>query len=326
MDFQYKGYFGTAEEGQKSAVSFVTGAASEAAKYEDDYYVVVVDYPLASDADIYDNMFAVSAYTSNLTKSMQVITLLNTDEEFRNLFLYGIEGTNYNRNADGSVTATRNNKYKMDISKTGNEFLAYVPEGTNLELWEYAKQQNRESLVNPLLGFDYVSALADNALMTDDSEKLANPKDKSKKYVIESIDTDLITYIAEESDKVWAQILACKNTDELEELFVSLASKYSPEMDLKVERAVSYTILEPEFDADGVTIKVDEAGVPVVPKPTVEMVGELQNRDIIEVDENGNETVVGVETYVVYSKKINPYQLYYRWMNTYKFLPTGFAG
>jgi hypothetical protein len=271
-------------------------------------------------------MFAVSAYTSNLTKSMQVITLLNTDEEFRNLFLYGIEGTNYNRNADGSVTATRNNKYKMDISKTGNEFLAYVPEGTNLELWEYAKQQNRESLVNPLLGFDYVSALADNALMTDDSEKLANPKDKSKKYVIESIDTDLITYIAEESDKVWAQILACKNTDELEELFVSLASKYSPEMDLKVERAVSYTILEPEFDADGVTIKVDEAGVPVVPKPTVEMVGELQNRDIIEVDENGNETVVGVETYVVYYKKINPYQLYYRWMNTYKFLPTGFAG
>jgi hypothetical protein len=327
MDFQYKGYFGTAEEGQKSAVSFVTGAASEAAKYEDDYYVVVVDYPLASDADIYDNMFAVSAYTSNLTKSMQVITLLNTDEEFRNLFLYGIEGTNYNRNEDGTVTATRNNKYKMDISKTGNEFLAYVPEGTNLELWEYAKQQNRESLVNPLLGFDFVSALADKSLMTDESEKMENPKDKSKEYVIESIDTDLITYIAEESDKVWAQILACKDTDELEELFVTLANKYSPEMDLKVERAVSYTILEPEFENDGVTIKVDkETQMPVVPKPTVEVIGELQNRDIIEVDENGNETVVGVETYVVYYKKINPYQLYYRWMNTYKFLPAGFAG
>jgi hypothetical protein len=163
--------------------------------------------------------------------------------------------------------------------------------------------------------------------MTDESEKMENPKDKSKEYVIESIDTDLITYIAEESDKVWAQILACKDTDELEELFVTLANKYSPEMDLKVERAVSYTILEPEFENDGVTIKVDkETQMPVVPKPTVEVIGELQNRDIIEVDENGNETVVGVETYVVYYKKINPYQLYYRWMNTYKFLPAGFAG
>ncbi len=324
MDFHYKGYFGTAAEGQKSAVSFVTGAASDAAAYQDDYYVVVVDYPLASDQDIYDNMFAISAYSSNISKSMQVITLLNTDEAFRNLFLYGIEGTNYTRNSDGTVTMTRNNKYKMDIAKTGNEFLAYVPEGTDLELWEFAKQQNREALVNPLLGFDFNSALADKSLITNESEKLADPHDRSKEYIIETIDTNLIKYISEESKAAWAKIEACKDTDELEELLEELELKYSPEMDIKIRRAVAYQVVYNEFDEQG-NVKVDESGMPVVPNPTIDEKCEVPLRDIIEIVD-GVETVTGTEPYTVYYRKINPYQLYYRWMNTYKFLPAGFAG
>ncbi|MBR2621341.1 MAG: hypothetical protein IKC97_03090 [Clostridia bacterium] len=324
MDFHYKGYFGTAAEGQKSAVSFVTGAASDAAAYKDDYYVVVVDYPLASDQDIYNNMFAVSAYSSNIKKSMQVITLLNTDEELRNLFLYGIEGTNYTRNSDGTVSATRNNKYKMDIAKTGNEFLAYVPEGTDLELWEYAKQQNREALVNPLLGFDYNAILADNTLVKNESEKLADPDDTSDEYTIESIDTDLIRYVSEKSKEVWAQIEACKDTDELEELLEKLEALYSPESDLKIKRAVSYQVVCSEFGPEG-EIKTDENGMPTVPNPTIDEKCVVLYRDIIEVND-GVETVVGTEPYKVYYNKINPYQLYYRWMSTYKFLPAGFAG
>ena len=51
------------------------------------------------------------------------------------------------------------NAYNMDISKTGNEFIAYVPEGMNVDVWEYAKQQNRESQVNPLLGFAFENEL-----------------------------------------------------------------------------------------------------------------------------------------------------------------------
>ncbi len=324
MDFHYKGYFGTAAEGQKSAVSFVTGAASDAAAYQDDYYVVVVDYPLASDQDIYNNMFAVSAYTSNAKKSMQVITLLNTDEEFRNLFLYGIEGTNYTRNSDGTVTMMRNNKYNMDIAKTGNEFLAYVPEGTNLELWEFAKQQNREALVNPLLGFDFNSALADKSLITNESEELADPLDRSKEYIIETIDTNLIKYISEESKAAWAKIEACKDTDELEELLEELKLKYSPEMDIKIRRAVAYQVVCNEFDEQG-NVKVDESGMPVVPNPTIDEKCEVPLRDIIEIVD-GVETVTGTEPYTVYYRKINPYQLYHRWMSTYKFLPAGFAG
>ncbi len=324
MDFHYKGYFGTAAEGQKSAVSFVTGAASDAAAYKDDYYVVVVDYPLASDQDIYDNMFAISAYSSNISKSMQVITLLNTDETFRNLFLYGIEGTNYTRNSDGTVTPTRGNKYKMDIAKTGNEFLAYVPEGTNLELWEYAKQQNREALVNPLLGFDFNSVLADKTLITDESEDMADPLDKSKEYIIETIDTDLIKYISEESKAAWAKIEACKDTDELEELLEELEFKYSPETDIKIRRAVAYQVVCSEFDEQG-NIKVDGSGMPTVPNPTIDEKCESVQRDIIEIVD-GVETVTGIEYYMVYRRKINPYQLYHRWMNTYKFLPAGFAG
>ena len=324
MDFHYKGYFGTAEEGQKSAVSFVTGAASDAAAYQDDYYVVVVDYPLASDQDIYSNMFAISAYSSNTKKSMQVINLLNTDEQFRNLFLYGIEGTNYTRNSDGTVSETRNNKYKMDIAKTGNEFLAYVPEGTDLELWEYAKQQNREALVNPLLGFDFNSALADSSLIKDESEDINDPKSKATEYTIESIDTELIRYISQKSKEVWAQIEACKDTDELELLLEELEMKYSPEMDLKVWRAVSYQVVASEWDSATGGIAVDGSGMALVPNPTIDERCEVRERNTVEI-QDGEEVITGTQIYMVYYNKINPYQLYYRWMSTYKFLPAGFG-
>ena len=79
-----------------------------------------------------------------------------------------------------------------------------------------------------------------------------------------------------------------------------------------------------EFDEQG-NIKVDESGMPTVPNPTIDEKCEVIQRDIIEIVD-GVETVTGIEYYMVYRRKINPYQLYYRWMNTYKFLPAGFAG
>ena len=205
MDFQFKGYFGTAAEGQRSAVTFAKGDAASATQYEEDYYVVVVDYPRASNEDLYQNMFAVSTYTTSLAKSMQVVTWLNTNSEFRNLFQYGIENVNYELESDGTVTMMRSNAYNMDLSKTGNEFIAYVPSGTNVKVWEYAKQQNREAMIDPLLGFDFAFELI------DESEKAASDEDQQDEYVIETLDKELLTYLSELSDKVWAEIQGCGN-------------------------------------------------------------------------------------------------------------------
>ncbi len=121
------------------------------------YYVVPVGYPMASAEDIYGNMFAVATTTLSVERSMQIITYLNTNTEIRNLLQYGIEGQHYIFDENNRVKLMEDkngNKYEMDIYATGNAFLAYPDPSMNASIWENGKVQNRDSLVEPLLGFD----------------------------------------------------------------------------------------------------------------------------------------------------------------------------
>lgn len=342
MNFQFEGYFQKPEEGQTSAVSFVTGDAAEMVAYEEDYYVVVVDYPRASNEDIYDNMFAVSAFSSDVNRSMRLVALMNTNEKFRNLFQYGVEKTNYTVSDDGVATPTRNNLYKMDIAKTGNQFVAYIPEGVDKDLWEFAKKQNRESLVMPLLGFDFKTELV------DDSKDMEDPQSKAKKYVIETLNVELIRVISEYSAQAWDKIMACKTIEALEEtldflaldvtaLTVSVGKEGSgkDEVDVKVsamDLAMNHIMVEQEFEADGkVKVEVDDETkeeTPTVPlkETTVIVKPDLRSRQVVDkegnpvLNENGEPKI---ETYLVYYKQLTPHQIYYRWMQTYGFLPAG---
>ena len=324
-EFEYAGYFGTPAEGQKSAISFVKGDASVVEDYEDDNYVVVVDYPKAADQDIYANMFAISTYTSNLSKSMQVITLLNTDAEFRNLFQYGIKGVNYDLNADGTAYMLAGNAYNMDIAKTGNEFIAYVPEGMNVDVWEYAKQQNRESQVNPLLGFSFANELnsqEEEAL----SEEAAAPDAKDTFYYVEAVNTTMIKSLAETSAKVWAEIQACTDIDTLEKV-ISTWSKTLAK-DENVKKALVYELVEPKLNEEDATIIPKDPTDYETKNPTIDVtVTKTMTREI------QTEVTIGEETSIVTSQKkyflitntLTPYQVYYRWMTEYGYLPANFG-
>lgn len=154
------------------AVKFVKGTLSDltvvdGVSYYDEgdvrYYVVPVAYPTAAASDIYGNMFAVATTTLDVDRSMQIVTYLNTNTEVRNLLQYGIEGQHYTvENGTVSRVADKmGNYYDMDIYATGNAFLAYPEPGMDASIWENGKKQNRDSLVEPLLGFDlaeYASA------------------------------------------------------------------------------------------------------------------------------------------------------------------------
>ena len=324
-EFEYAGYFGTPAEGQKSAISFVKGDASVVEDYEDDNYVVVVDYPKAADQDIYANMFAISTYTSDLSKSMQIITLLNTDAEFRNLFQYGIQGVNYELNSDGSVSMMSGNAYNMDIAKTGNEFIAYVPEGMNVDVWEYAKQQNRESQVNPLLGFSFANELnsqEEEAL----SEEAAAPDAKDIFYYVEAVNTTMIKSLAETSAKVWAEIQACTDIDTLEKV-ISTWSKTLAK-DENVKKALIYELVEPKLNEEDATIIPKDPTDYETKNPTIDVtVTKTMTREI------ETEVTIGEETSIVTSQKkyflitntLTPYQVYYRWMTEYGYLPANFG-
>ena len=149
----------------KFAVAVVKGGAELEAQYGDDYYMSVLEAPMATQEEMFEAMFGVTFYTKSVERSMEVITLLNTDPTFRNLLQYGIENVHYVLDENTGALKRLNNDYMMDIVKTGNVFMAYPEEGQPLDIWEYGKKQNLDSVVSPFNGFSFYDSDLDEELM-----------------------------------------------------------------------------------------------------------------------------------------------------------------
>lgn len=170
------------EEG-KVAVACINGGATLPEMYADDYEAVVIGKPTLKVEDLYKNMFAVSSYSSSLSRSMEIVTYLNTNEDFRNLIQYGICDTEAEiLDSDGKAIKERDYKivesdfidpatgtpymvveripndegkydYVMDVNRTGNTFIAYFTVNDNPSLLDYYKKQNNDAVIDLTLGF-----------------------------------------------------------------------------------------------------------------------------------------------------------------------------
>jgi len=163
-EYKQNGYFGTEDQlaQGKIAVAYMEGSTDIPVKYSDDYVAVPIGKPVMETQDLYENMFAVSSYSSSVNRSMEIITYLNTNEEFRNLLLYGIEGENYelvnseyfDENGDAYKVVRRlNNNYLMAPEKTGNALITYTLEGGDPTLNDYIKLQNANVTISVTMGF-----------------------------------------------------------------------------------------------------------------------------------------------------------------------------
>ena len=175
--YEFNGYY-EAEEGKKFAVGYMTGGLDLIEKYGDEYELIPVEYPRLEEEDLYSDMFGVCTYSTSAGRSMQILTLLNTDVEFRNLLLYGIEGKHYelitatypNPDEDDPVKelaytdkygddikyvkrldVADRDVYSMSIDKTGNTMLAYTECKTHSDV---------EALLYPKVGEDTVTKTA----------------------------------------------------------------------------------------------------------------------------------------------------------------------
>ena len=122
----------------------------------------------------------------------------------------------------------------MDIEKTGNCFIAYPTEEMGADAWTYAKLQNNDSLINPLLGFDFNLAIADSDY---------------------AIDTELIDEIKRLNAETLEMIEECSNKDELMSLMSDtvdgLIVKHDPSKTAneKLEKAVN-SLYDPDAAND----------------------------------------------------------------------------
>ena len=167
-EYDLNGYY-TAEGEKKFAVGYFKCGAGEAeklvAEYGEEYEILTVALPRVDEDDLYSDMFAVSKTTSSVGRAMEILELINSDESFRNIFLYGVEDEHYqliertgvyNRYGEEikAVTVSPSSRYHMAAEKTGNTFLAYPKTGDSYTLKEFGIEQNKVAKTRLDLGFE----------------------------------------------------------------------------------------------------------------------------------------------------------------------------
>lgn len=144
--FTEKGYISTDSSVSEFAVGLVHATPDEIeAKYGDDYYVNIHQNPEGSLDDYCQAMFAVSAYSKDAARAMEIITDLNTEEELRTVLQYGVEGEHWKYDElDSSIIVQLKDDYNMNLIDTGNVYMTYPAYGEPMD-WAAAKTQNLDS-------------------------------------------------------------------------------------------------------------------------------------------------------------------------------------
>ena len=72
---------------------------------------------------------------------MEILKMLYTEPEFKNIYTFGVEGTHYSVNPDNTIKRL-NNDYVMDFMKSGNTFIGLLDEGMDPDYVAKAVEQN----------------------------------------------------------------------------------------------------------------------------------------------------------------------------------------
>ncbi len=186
------------------AVRVIKGDAILNSVYGEEYELNVLEYPRVGYEDIFSSMYAVSSYTRDVARSMQIITYLNTNRNLRNVLQYGVEGVHYKIDDESGRLVRLNQDYMMDINKTGNVFLAYPEEDMPLDIWEWGKKQNLDAKPYLSMGFDF-------------SDRLEVPEGEDEEYTILKLEE--IQKINDLSKDIYEQL---NNIESLEQLEIKI--------------------------------------------------------------------------------------------------------
>lgn len=315
-EYEYNGYFvkeNDERDVEKAAVRFVQGDYSikkqtldNKGVYTDEngkeYYAYVVKYPEVDETALYGNMFAISANSVRTQACMQIITLINTNAEARNILQYGVEGVNFmiDETEEGDKVLKRlNNDYMMSIERTGNCFIAYPDprngENLTMDYWENAKNQNNDALINPLLGFDMTAELGLNELAALDSESIV---EEYSGYL--DIDFGEWTSMKSASKYILEDINECTSVEELNAYLDNQLLALDALGAILQGGEVCYL----PIDYNGTFLDYGQGGSVKMPKLT-----------------NKNYSTAGSEDVAPDLNGESPYAIYYQWMLANSFYP-----
>ncbi len=236
FEYKEKNYYGAENETRPFAVGIVKGDGTLPEKYANEYEVVVVENPKITSEDVFASGFAVGKHTSDLSRCMDIITYINTNEDFRNLILYGVEGENYEvvitemDDVEYKTANRLNNNYMMSPEKTGNVILSYPLHGVDrIDIREYQKVQNRDA--EPVLDFGFYHV-----------------------YSKETINLEAMKHVREYSESVYARILACETYADYEALKATVKEEMSQDAVITRMLDATYSSKTEGYDGKGCSL------------------------------------------------------------------------
>lgn len=117
--------------------------------------------PICTTSAIQTILWTIPRNCANPERAMQFLNMVYTNEDIMNLLAWGIEGTHYVKNSDGSIgfpegVDASNSGYNLNAGwMFGNQFITHVWEGNPLDLYEQMDAFNRSARKSAAFGFTY---------------------------------------------------------------------------------------------------------------------------------------------------------------------------
>ncbi len=128
----------------------------------EDYYTAVLQVPVADHDEVFESVYAVSTFTRNVDRALEIITYFNTNPEFADLFHYGIEDEHYEINRETGLVERLNDEYMMGLYDTGNVYMLTPSADMDEDLlalaannWEDSKLQNLDCMESPYMDYHF---------------------------------------------------------------------------------------------------------------------------------------------------------------------------
>lgn len=117
--------------------------------------------PVSTTSQITNTMWGITVNSKSPDKAMEFLNLMYSDKDIANLLIWGIEGKHYEVKSGNIIDFpegidAQSSGYYMNMGWLfGNQFLAYIWNGTDPELWEKVKEFNASATKSKALGFTF---------------------------------------------------------------------------------------------------------------------------------------------------------------------------
>ncbi len=117
----------------------------------------------------YGSGWTIAGYTKKADACMKWLQLVNTDTTFADMWVYGIEGEQYTREADGTVTKIADSGWSNDVWKATNAWVVSLSNQESADKKEQYTAYNEGAVLSDYFGFrgDFSNVSAEQTASTE---------------------------------------------------------------------------------------------------------------------------------------------------------------